>query len=123
MTAILPLDRRAFCKLLGGGIVVLVTTKPSKLLAQPRLTLLHVGKRREEVFDLEVRLTGAAGVNQEVASCRPSGGRTNLVDKTQGGDHLATAARCAGVPETKDVHGHQARWSPVRGANATQSRS
>ena len=30
------IDRRQFCKLLGGGIVVLVTTKPSELLAQRR---------------------------------------------------------------------------------------
>jgi isoquinoline 1-oxidoreductase len=34
--AILPVDRRSFCKLLGGGIVVLVTTKPSDLFAQRR---------------------------------------------------------------------------------------
>ncbi len=38
MTATLPppLDRRTFCKLLGGGIVVLVTTKPAELFAQRR---------------------------------------------------------------------------------------
>lgn len=30
------IDRRAFCRLLGGGIVVLVTTKPSDLFAQRR---------------------------------------------------------------------------------------
>ncbi|HEX9163066.1 MAG TPA: molybdopterin cofactor-binding domain-containing protein, partial [Thermoanaerobaculia bacterium] len=31
-----PLDRRTFCKLLGGGIVVLVTTKPVDLFGQQR---------------------------------------------------------------------------------------
>ncbi|MFZ2492097.1 MAG: molybdopterin cofactor-binding domain-containing protein [Thermoanaerobaculia bacterium] len=39
MTAIDPrtgVDRRAFCKILGGGIVVLVTTKPSDLFGQQR---------------------------------------------------------------------------------------
>jgi isoquinoline 1-oxidoreductase len=37
MTAtVAPLDRRSFCKLLGGGIVVLITTKPSALFAQRR---------------------------------------------------------------------------------------
>ncbi len=38
MTATLapPLDRRTFCKLLGGGVVVLVTTKPAELFAQRR---------------------------------------------------------------------------------------
>ena len=30
------LDRRLFCKLLGGGIVVLITAKPSDLFAQRR---------------------------------------------------------------------------------------
>lgn len=30
------LDRRSFCKLLGGGIVVLITTRPTDLLAQRR---------------------------------------------------------------------------------------
>jgi hypothetical protein len=29
-------DRRLFCKLLGGGIVVLITSKPSDLFAQRR---------------------------------------------------------------------------------------
>lgn len=29
-------DRRQFCKLLGGGIVVLITTRPADLFAQPR---------------------------------------------------------------------------------------
>src|SRR5688500_20207806 len=30
-----PINRRNFCKLLGGGVLVLVTTRPSDLLAQP----------------------------------------------------------------------------------------
>ena len=29
-------NRRTFCRLLGGGIVVLVTTKPTELFAQHR---------------------------------------------------------------------------------------
>lgn len=37
MTAtVLPVDRRSFCKLLGGGIVVLITTKPGDIFAQRR---------------------------------------------------------------------------------------
>ena len=32
----MPVNRRTFCRLLGGGIVVLVTAKPAELFAQQR---------------------------------------------------------------------------------------